>query len=436
MSEPLKIAVIGAGPMGLAVAYQLVRDGHRPVIYEAAPRPGGMAVCFDFGGDMIERFYHFHATSDDDFFALLDELGLGQDMRWVNTKMGYYYRGEVQDWGNPTALLRFRGLGLAAKFRYALHAFLCTKRRDWSGLDRQRAKPWLRKWVGAEAYETLWRRLIDYKFYHEGDDLSAAWIWSRVRRIGLSRESLMKEKLGYLQGGSQAYIDAVVAAIEAGGGSFRLGAPVEEVTLDGPRVTGIRSGGGQEDYDLVISTAPLPYVPQMIPDLPATLRDQYAAIRNVAVVCVIAKLARPLTDKFWLNVNDPEMDIPGLVEYTNLRPMDHTIVYVPFYMPGDHPSYLDSDAAFCDKVRRYLRTINPALTEEDILDVIASRYRYSQPVCGPGFLDTLPPANLPIQGLWVADTSYYYPEDRGISESTGYGRQMARDAVAAALAAR
>jgi len=31
--------------------------------------------------------------------------------------------------------------------------------------------------------------------------------------------------------------------------------------------------------------------------------------------------------------------------------------------------------------------------------------------------------------LWVADTSYYYPEDRGISESIGFGRRMARDAV-------
>jgi hypothetical protein len=31
--------------------------------------------------------------------------------------------------------------------------------------------------------------------------------------------------------------------------------------------------------------------------------------------------------------------------------------------------------------------------------------------------------------LWVADTSYYYPEDRGISESIGFGRRMAREAV-------
>jgi protoporphyrinogen oxidase len=152
-------------------------------------------------------------------------------------------------------------------------------------------------------------------------------------------------------------------------------------------------------------------------------------MRNIAVVCVIAKLRQRLTENFWLNVNDPEMDIPGLVEYSNLRPLDHAIVYVPFYMPGEHPKYAEPDEMFIDKVKRYLQTINPALQDEDFIDIRASRYRHAQPICEPGYLDRLPPVALPVRGLWVADTSYYYPEDRGISESIGFGRQMARDAV-------
>lgn len=42
----------------------------------------------------------------------------------------------------------------------------------------------------------------------------------------------------------------------------------------------------------------------------------------------------------------------------------------------------------------------------------------------------LPPVQLPVKGLWVADTSYYCPEDRCISESIDFGRKMARNAVA------
>jgi len=45
-----KIAIIGAGPMGLAVAYQLVKDGYKPVVYEADDRIGGMTASFYFDG--------------------------------------------------------------------------------------------------------------------------------------------------------------------------------------------------------------------------------------------------------------------------------------------------------------------------------------------------------------------------------------------------
>lgn len=424
-----RIAVLGAGPMGLAVAYQLARDGHHPVVFEADDRVGGMAAAFDFSGLPIERYYHFHAISDHAFLQVLDELHLAHKMHWVATKMGYWFQNRLQAWGNPVALLKFKGLSMPAKFRYGLHAFLSTKRDDWKPLDHQDAVQWIRRWVGPEAYEVLWRRLFDYKFYDYTDNLSAAWIWSRIRRIGRSRYSLFKEKLGYLEGGSETLLEAMRADIERQGGELRLSSPVEKVLIEGAAVRGVQVAGQIEQFDKVISTVPLPYVPRLMPDLPPKMLEQFRALKNIAVVCVIAKLRKPVTENFWLNINDPEMDIPGLVEYSNLRPLDEHIVYVPFYMPGEHPKFAESDQAFLDKVRRYLKKINPALTDADFIDMRASRYRYAQPICEPGYLDRLPPARLPVRGLWVADTSYYYPEDRGISESIDFGRKMAQDAT-------
>lgn len=426
-----RIAVLGAGPMGLAVAYQLARDGHQPVVYEADDRVGGMAAHFDFSGTSIERYYHFHAISDHAFLKVLDELGLSANMHWVATKMGYWFRGEVQEWGNPVALLKFRGLSFAAKFRYGLHAFLSTKRDDWKPLDHVEASGWIKGAVGAEAWEVLWRRLFDYKFYDYSNNLSAAWIWSRIRRIGRSRYNLFKEKLGYMDGGSATLLEAMRADIEQHGGIVRLRTPVTKVVIEDGKVKGVEAGGQFEPFDKVISTIPLPYVPRVMPDLPPALLSAFRSKKNIAVVCVIAKLRKPVTENFWLNTNDEEMDIPGLVEYTNLRPMgDQHIVYVPFYMPGEHPKFAEPDQAFLDKVKRYLQKINPSLLDADFVDMRASRYRYAQPICEPGYLDRLPPAKLPVGGLWVADTSYYYPEDRGISESIDFGRKMAREAGA------
>jgi len=424
-----RIAVLGAGPMGLAVAYQLARDGHQPVVFEADDRVGGMTAAFDFSGLSIERYYHFHCISDHAFLQVLEELGLSPKMHWVETKMGYWYQNRLQAWGNPVALLKFRGLSLVAKFRYGLHAFLSTKRNDWTPLDNQDAATWIRRWVGAEAWEVLWRRLFEYKFYDYSDNLSAAWIWSRIRRIGRSRYSLFREKLGYLDGGSETLLQGMKQDIEANGGQIRLKSPVKRVVIEKGQVTGVEVDGSVEHFDKVISTIPLPYVPRVMPDLPADVLKRFSELKNVAVVCVIVKLRKPLTENFWLNTNDPDMDIPGLVEYSNLRPLDQHIVYVPFYLPGEHPTFAEPDQAFLDKVQRYLKKINPSLSDEDFIELRASRYRYAQPICEPGYLSRLPPVEQSIKGLWIADTSYYYPEDRGISESLGFGRQMARDAT-------
>ncbi|MBO9688676.1 MAG: NAD(P)/FAD-dependent oxidoreductase [Mitsuaria chitosanitabida] len=425
-----RIAVLGAGPMGLAAAYQLALDGHRPVVFEADDRIGGMTATMDFEGLDIERYYHFHCTSDRAFLKMLDELGLSDRMRWVATKMGYWYQGRLQAWGTPFALLAFKGLSLPAKIRAGLHAFLCIKRDDWKPLDHLEATGWLRRGVGDEAYEVLWRKLFELKFYDYTDKLSAAWIWSRIRRIGRSRYNLFKEKLGYLEGGSSTLLSGMKAAIEARGGEIRLSTPVRQVLIEEGGVRGVRLDGGDEHFDKVVSTVPLPYVSRLIPDLPSSVHAQFQALNNIAVVCVIARLRKPVSDKFWLNTNDPDMDIPGVVEYSNLRPMKDHIVYVPFYMPGEHPKFSDDNQVFLDKVKRYLCRINPELRDEDFIAMRASRYRHAQPICDPGYLERLPPARLPVRGLWAADTSHYYPEDRGISESIAFGRTLAKEVAA------
>jgi protoporphyrinogen oxidase len=426
MENPKTVAVVGAGPMGLTVAYQAAKNGHQVTVFEADDRIGGMTAAFDFDGLPIERFYHFICTSDYPLFDLLDELGIRNRLRWKETRMGYYYQGGVHPWGNPVALLQFPGLGMISKLRYGVLAFLSTKREDWHPLDKLEATQWIRKWVGAEAFDVLWRRLFDLKFYNYANTLSAAWIWTRIKRLGTSRYGMMREKLGYLDGGSETLLNALRAAIEQAGGRIRLSTPVERVLHESGKVTGVQVGGQPTHFDTVVSTVPVPFIPRLIADLPEPILDQYRALKNIAVVCVVVKTDKPITQNFWLNINDSKMDIPGLVEFSNLRDLREHVTYVPFYMPGEHPKYQDSDETFMNKVHRYLQTINPDLKDGDILAMHANRYRYAQPICGPGYLDTLPSIQLPIKGLYVVDTSYYYPEDRGVSESIQIGRRIAR----------
>ncbi len=426
-----EIAVIGAGPMGLAVAYQLVKEGYKPIVFEADDRIGGMAAMFDFDGVEIERYYHFHCTSDDDFFEVLNELNLEEHLHWKATKMGYWYKNKLQEWGNPLALLRFDGLGLIAKFRYGLHAFLATKRKNWKPLEKYDALTWIKTWVGKEAYSVLWEKLFSQKFYEYADNLSAPWIWSRIRRIGTSRYSIFKEKLGYLDGGSGTYMNEMKKYIEENGGVFKLNHPVSKIMMENDKTKGLVVDDVEYTFDTVVSTIPLPIVAKIATSLPQNILEMFSSKINIAGVCVIVKLDQPLTENFWLNTNDESMDIPGIIEYSNLNPNVGHIVYVPYYMPQENPMYHEDDAVFVEKVHRYFKTINLNISDENILDIRVHRYHYAQPICPPNYLETLPDAKLPIDGLWVADTSYYYPEDRGISESIGYGRKLVKRIVSA-----
>jgi protoporphyrinogen oxidase len=421
-----RVVVIGGGVMGLAAAYRAAKNGHEVEVLEAAPEPGGMAGHFDFDGISIERFYHFVCKTDYPTFALLKELGMEDVLRWRQTTMGLYSGGRLHGWGDPRALLRYPLLGPIAKLRYAVFVFVCVRRDRWAAIENETAKEWIIRWCGRRTYRELWERLLGYKFYEYAENISAAWIWTRIRRIGRSRRDMFHEELGYMEGGSLTLVNALIAGIEAHGGRIRVGHPAKRVTVEGGRVTGVETPAGHFAADHVLSTCPTPLVSAMVPDLDAEWRARYDAIPNIGVICVIFKLRRSVTPHFWVNISEEGVEIPGIIEFSNLRSAgEFHIVYVPYYMPVTNEKFSWTEERLLDESFSCLQRVNGALTREDVVATKVARLRHGQPVCAPGFAATILPVQTPIAGLQIADTCYYYPEDRGIAESVRLGLAIA-----------
>jgi protoporphyrinogen oxidase len=401
-------------------------DGCEVDVLEAAGEAGGMAAHFDFGGISIEKFYHFICRADESTFQLLAELGLSDKLRWKDTSMGFFSGGRLNPWGDPVSLFRLPGTSLTTKLRYGLFVFLCTHRSQWPELETMSAKDWIIQWLGRDGYERFWRDLLRYKFYEYADSISAAWIWTRIRRVGLSRKSVMQEEMGYLEGGSQILIDALVSAIESRGGRIHLNSAVERVTTSNGSVAGVETATEHLPADSVISTIPTSQIVRLVPDLPPAVKQRYSDLKNIGVCCVLLKLKRSISPHFWVNIVDTGHEIPGIIEFTNLRAVGQTIIYVPYYMPVTNPKFQWTDQQLIDDAFDCLTRLNPKLVREDVVDTTVKRLTHAQPVCEVGFASKLPPVQTAIAGLQIADTSFYYPEDRSISESVRFGREMAK----------
>src|SRR4051794_12174661 len=92
--ERVRIGVIGAGVAGLTAAYRLTGQGHECDVYERWPGLGGMAATIDVGdGVLLERYYHHMFTSDVLIAGLWKELGMPDEVQWLDSSMACFTEG-------------------------------------------------------------------------------------------------------------------------------------------------------------------------------------------------------------------------------------------------------------------------------------------------------------------------------------------------------
>ena len=237
--------------------------------------------------------------------------------------------------------------------------------------------------------------------------------------------------MGYICGGSRVVIDALECEIKKRGGVIHTGVPVGQIHLNNDKTEGITVNGKFLPFENVISTIPIQYINKLAPGLPADDKVKLDKLDNVGVVCIILKLSEKLTDNFWLNITDQRMDIPGMIELSNLNTeLQKNILYIPFYLHRNNPKYSEPDNVFIEKAKRYIQWVNPGITADKVFDIRVFRYEYAQPLATTGFLEKL----LPIKsekrrGFYFADTAYCYPEDRSIQESVRIAKEIVRYAT-------
>lgn len=488
-------AVVGAGVLGLTVARRLAARGAEVVVYEAAEQVGGLAAAWTLGDVVWDRHYHVTLLSDARTRAMLADLGLEDDVRWVETKTGVYADGALHSVSNSVEYLRFPALGLVDKARLALTILAGSRMTDWRKLERQPVDRWLIRWSGRRTFERFWLPLLRAKLGEGYQEASAAFIWATIQRLYAARRSgLKKELFGYVAGGGYARVlERYVEVLAAQGVELRLGCrvasvrpadadarpsesqperaapvePVEPVEPAGPAASGaeplpstdhlgargegtrrllVAADGTTDAYDGVVVTLAAPLAARLCPDLDDDERRRLEQTPYMGIVCASLLLDRPLGGYYLTYLTDAgpsdepdaghesggrESEEPGprglpftaVVEMTAfVDPAEvggHTLVYLPRYVPPDHPLFDASDEEVRALFEPALRRLYPDLTGDDVLAFQVSRVRQVFAVPTLDHSERLPPMVTSVPGLHLAGSAHLLNATLNVDDTLG-----------------
>jgi protoporphyrinogen oxidase len=430
--EARRVAVIGGGVAGLTAAYRLLQRGHQVHVYEAGPSWGGLVRTFQVGDGRLECFYHHIFTTDTAIVALLGELGLSPRLVWRDSKVGIYYQGRLYPFVTPLDLLRFTPVGLPDRIRLGLMGLYLRRQRDGDRFLGITARQWVSRFAGQRNWEVVWGPLFRGKFGDMADQVSMVWLWNKVRLRFSSRRGgpLQKEVLGYLLGSFGLMVDELVARIRALGGHLHASTPVQRVRVEDGRATGVvLADGTHAPADAVIATVANRIFLQLVPELPQDYAALCQGIPYQDALCLVLALRHPFTRFYWLNINDRGFPFLALVEQTNfIGPENYGgqhVLYISNYLEKGHPYLAMSEEELWALYRPYLARINPQFDDSWLLGRWLFKGPEAQPVFTVENAGRVPPHRTPIAGLYLANMSQIFPEDRGQNYSIRLGEQVA-----------
>jgi len=298
----MNIAILGAGISGMALARKLIEGGlerSNVTLFEAAPRAGGLCASKTVDGYTYdETGGHVLFSKDTATMDWIKEETGGPDgpgafvRRDRNTKIRYGDRWVHYPFEN--------GIGdLPAE-----HTFDCVsgyvkawheRSKDGSEAPADFAS-WIEWRFGSGICDHFMRPYNEKIWKRDLAEITSGWVAGRVpdapiedvlrAAIGIRTEGYTHQAIFYYpeHGGFQAITDGFHASLED---RVRLNTPVTDV-----RKVGETWKVGGEEFDQVVSTIPMNYVPDVLQDCDADAGEAMRSLSNNQITCFLLALDR------------------------------------------------------------------------------------------------------------------------------------------------
>lgn len=364
--------IIGGGVLGMTLALRLAQQGQSVTLYEAASKAGGLTGAWEMDGTVWDKYYHVILMSDLNTRKILQEIGLEEELRWVETKTGFYSGGKLYSMSNIIEFFKFPPINLIDKFRLGLTIFVASKITNWKRLENIPVADWLTKWSGKRVFEKIWLPLLKAKLGDNYKNTSAAFIWTTIQRMYAARKSgLKKEMFGYVTGGyekiNQRFADHLVKL----GVNIQYNAAVTAVQKNGDDKLEVLTQSGTQVFDQVISTLSSQASVALANGLTEEEKKKHNDIKYLGVICPSVMLRKAISPYYVTNITDTWPPFTGVIEMTALIDKNEVdgkhLVYLPKYVNPDDTLFDKDDAALRKIFMDALFKMYPQLKEEDVL---------------------------------------------------------------------
>ncbi|MFP2924333.1 phytoene desaturase family protein [Pyxidicoccus sp. 3LG] len=442
--QATRVAVVGGGVGGLAVAALLARGGCEVTLYERAKHFGGRAQTTGVEGFRFNLGPH--------------ALYLGGAAARVLDRLGVKPRGGLPGAGSfalkagrlhtlprgPVSLMTTDLLSLAGKLEFA-KLLAGVGRIDPSTLSRMSMREWMSTRLSRDESRAVVGALTRVTSYcADHDAMSADAALSQIQ-LGLAAG------VRYLDGGWSSLVDALEAAARGAGAKLETSAKVESVFLrnhgqgqgygPGAHVRGVRFADGTtlEPDAVVIAGGPAD-VAALVPGDAVLAREaaESVPVRAATLELGLAKLPKPEA-LFALGIDGPWYASVHSVAAAGLAPEGGAMVHVMKYLSGPDDAASETD----------LEAVMDVLQPGWRMHLVARRFRpdlrvsHRLPTVATGGLAGRPPAEVPhVSGLyrvgdWVgpegmlSDASFASAESVAQALTRGQQTQSRRMAVGA-----
>lgn len=425
MKKNFDISIIGGGPMGLHLAYILIKKGYKIRIFEANKRAGGHARPFKFKTTLIEIFYHF--------FYKNDHLNA---MKWVNNfskdnKIHWKYIDTGIVMKNSKKNISFDSM-LEILKRYKIYSFKIFFSlfkifffEIPASIQNKKAVEWSYNEFGKKFSDDIWIPLLKGKFEKKWDKISALWLATRIKRHLSTRSiSKKKSKFGYLKKTYETTINKNISFIERSGSEINYNSKIKKIEIKKNRITNIITDKNYilSSHEKVISTIPLFCLKEIIKNKKLNYLKKF---NGIGVIVLIAKIKKKLSNYYWTSVTDEKMPFNAVIQQNNLYPKSKEhIIYTSKYTTEFSHFYKMNKKKLSNKIFDNLENIYKNFSKKDVIEFKIFKSKNAAPIPEIATISNMPPFKSKINNLWHGGLEYIYPEDRGVGNSIEVSEQI------------